>query len=83
MRMWDENWDDLPDEPRIARAERTGFPSGEAVRQFIAQDDGCDKCPVCGERCWTVYLNGYKEAVGCENCLIPTDTCEYWRKEEE
>lgn len=60
----------IPDDPRIRDAELNVMPSEDPV-----------KCPVCGEECDTVYLQG-SEVIGCENCIDEQDAWE-WREQQK
>lgn len=63
---------DTPDHPTIRNLLRTGEPDGQYHRPPI--------CPVCGEECDTLYLQGKAgEVVGCDMCIRSVDA---WECEE-
>ncbi len=48
----------IPDADYIRDAEMNGMPSPDPV-----------DCPVCGERCETIYLKCYGDVLGCDRCI--------------
>lgn len=55
----------IPDDPYISFAERTGHAPWQNVKQPI--------CPVCGAECEIVYKDVSNEIVGCDECLTGYD----------
>lgn len=45
--------------PDITRANLTGYPHGDPEYPI---------CPLCGAECETIYINGYGEIIGCDDC---------------
>ena len=60
----------IPDADYIRDAEMNGMPSPDPV-----------DCPVCGERCETIYLNCYRDVLGCDRC-IKTKEAYLWAEED-
>ena len=52
----------IPDAPWIREAERDGMPHPDPVY-----------CPVCRERCETIYKKDPWLVIGCENCVRRID----------
>ena len=77
--MWDLGDAELPDEPGIARAERTGLKPGELP--FDPEEEAVN-CPVCGAECDTVYRKLDGEIVGCDVCVYPVDAYD-WNNAEK
>lgn len=64
--------ENIPDDPIIARAMRTGYGFGEELKE--------PKCPVCGEACDTFYRDINGTIVGCDACI---DALDAWEVENE
>ena len=47
--------------PMIRNCEETGYPD--------RRRDEEPTCPICGERCDTIYKDQYGEVVGCDECI--------------
>ena len=77
--MWELGDPELPDEPGIARAERTGLKPGELP---FDPDEEAVNCPVCGAECDTVYRKLDGEIVGCDVCVYPVDAYD-WKNAEK
>lgn len=59
---------DLPDHPSIRNTEQTGYPD--------RRKDDEPFCPMCGDRCDTIYKNRYGEIIGCDECIKAIDAWE-------
>lgn len=59
---------DLPDCHEIRNCEETGYPDRRKDEEPI--------CPMCGERCDTIYKDNSNEIVGCDECLKPVNAWE-------
>ena len=51
----------IPEHPAVRNMERTGYADGKEPDYPI--------CPICEEPCDVVYINRYREIVGCDNCI--------------
>ena len=62
----------IPDAPWIREAERYGYPTGPEIH-----------CPVCGEECTDIFLDNYRNVVGCNRCMSTVDAYEWYQDEVE
>lgn len=60
----------IPDHPVIRNMERTGYPDGKEPKEPI--------CPVCREKCETIYRGFYGSIIGCDICTIQKNAWEVW-----
>jgi hypothetical protein len=58
----------LADAPDIRNCMQTGYPDRRKDDEPI--------CPMCGDRCDTIYKNREGEIVGCDECLKAIDSWE-------
>ena len=54
--------------PVITNLERTGYPDGK--------EPVYPTCPVCGEKCETIYADRMGDVFACDVCVIQTDSWE-------
>ena len=69
---------DLQDEPRIARAERTGL---KPMEMPFDPDEETVNCLICGAECETLYRRLDGEIVGCDVCVYPIDAYDWLHSE--
>lgn len=64
----------MRDHPMIKSLEQRGLPTWDDGREPV--------CPVCGERCGTIYRDKFFDVVGCDECVTTYDAWE-WMEEQE
>ena len=78
--MWELGDDGLPDEPGIARMERTGLKPGELP---FEPDEEAVNCHVCGAECETLYRHLNGDIVGCDVCVFPVDAYDWTHTDKQ
>lgn len=63
---------DIPDDPIIARTERTGY--GYDVEPVPV-------CPICGFETDTFYVDKYGNVCGCPECMSTEDAYEFIKED--
>ena len=61
----------IRDAPWIRDAEMNGY------------GDPPVECPICGEDCESIYLDGDRNVCGCEKCMKIIDSWDWMREEIE